>query len=242
LKIIFYVFFHKTNTNYIIYKFFMKNKIETWNLMYISLFCLVILSIISGYIFSDMFIGYGSLFWNNSIYQFNYNYIFIDVEFMHPFIKNLPIILCFLIMFIMYIILINIYNMKIINIYYNVYIYIASFFYYGLYFDKIYNKIFNYIFYCSYTVTNKYLDKGLLEIIGPFGIYKLFFFFNKKIIYMVSSLIYIYIFFFFFTILIFFNLIILMNFVNILFIINNIFIIIFFIFSFFCFNKLEKIK
>jgi NADH-ubiquinone oxidoreductase chain 5 len=242
LKIIFYVFFHKINTNYIIYEYFMKNKVEVWNLMYISLFSLVILSIISGYLFSDMFIGYGSLFWNNSISQFYYNYIFIDVEFMHPLIKNLPIILCFLVMFILYILLSNIYNIKFIYIYYNIYIYIASFFYYGLFFNKIYNKIYNQIYYYSYTVTNKYLDKGLLEIVGPFGVYKLFFYLNKKIIYMVSSLIYIYIFFFLFSLLIFFILLILINFVNISFIINNLFILIFFILTFFCFNKIEKIK
>jgi len=39
----------------------------------------------------------------------------------------------------------------------------------------------------------KYLDKGLLEILGPFGIYKLFYFLNKKIINIISSYIYIYI-------------------------------------------------
>jgi NADH-ubiquinone oxidoreductase chain 5 len=242
LKIIFYVFFHKININYIIYDYFMKNKIEVWNLMYISLFFLIILSIISGYVFSDMFIGYGSLFWNNSIYQFSYNYNFIDIEFIHPLIKNLPIILCFIIMFIVYMILSNIYYIKFNYIYYNIYIYIASFFYYGLFFNKIYNKIFYYIFYYSYTVTNKYLDKGLLEIIGPFGIYKLFFYLNKKIIYMVSSLIYIYIFFYLFSLLMFFLLIILINFINLSFIINNLFIVIFFLLSFFCFNKVEKIK
>ena len=98
----------------------------------------------------------------------------------------------------MYLILLNIYHFRYIYIYHNIYKYIASFFYYGLFFNKLYNKIYYYISYYSYTVTNKYLDKGLLEIIGPFGVYKLFFYLNKKIIYMVSSLIYIYIFFFFF--------------------------------------------
>jgi NADH-ubiquinone oxidoreductase chain 5 len=210
--------------------------------MYISLFSLIILSIICGYVFSDMFIGYGSLFWNNSINQFYYNYIFIDVEFMHPIMKNLPIILCFFVMFIMYLILLNIYHFRFINLYHNIYKYIASFFYYGLFFNKIYNKIYNFIFFCSYTLTNKYLDKGLLEILGPFGVYKLFYYLNNKIIYMVSSLIYIYIFFFLFSLLIFFILLILINNINYFFIINNLFIIIFFVLSFFCFNKIEKIK
>ncbi len=241
-KLIFYVFFHKININYIVYIHIIENKIEYWNLMYISLFSLIILSIICGYVFSDMFIGYGSLFWNNSINQFYYNYIFIDVEFMHPIMKNLPIILCFFVMFIMYLILLNIYHFRFINLYHNIYKYIASFFYYGLFFNKIYNKIYNFIFFCSYTLTNKYLDKGLLEILGPFGVYKLFYYLNNKIIYMVSSLIYIYIFFFLFSLLIFFILLILINNINYFFIINNLFIIIFFVLSFFCFNKIEKIK
>jgi len=243
LKVIFYVFFHKINYNYIIYSYFMKNKVESWNLMYISLFCLIILSIISGYLFSDMFIGYGSLFWNNSIYIFYYNYIFIDVEFIHPLIKNLPIILCFIVMFNLYILLKNVYNIKNINKYYfNFYVYIASFFYYGLFFNKIYNKIYNYIFYYSYNLTNKYLDKGLLEVMGPFGIYKLFFYCNKKKIYMVFFLIYIYIFFFLFSLLIFFILLILIDIISISFIINNLFIILLFIINFFFFNKIEKLK
>src|ERR1700712_5634166 len=142
-------------------------------------------------------------------------------------------------MFFMYMILDNIYNLKFVYVYYNIYKYIAAFFYYGLFFNKIYNKLYNYIFYCSYTISNKYLDKGLLEILGPFGIYKLYFYLNKKIIYMVSSLIYIYIYFFLFSILIFFLLLIFINFLNLSFLINNLFLLVFLILSFFCFNKIE---
>jgi hypothetical protein len=161
---------------------------------------------------------------------------------MHPLIKNLPIILCFMVMLKMYLVLINIYHFRYFNFYHKIYKYIASFFYYGLFFNKIYNKIYNFIFYCSYTLTNKYLDKGLLEIFGPFGVHKLFLYLNKKLSYMVSSLIYIYIFFFLFSLLIFFILLILINNINYIFIINNLFIVIFFISSFFYFNKIEKIK
>jgi NADH-ubiquinone oxidoreductase chain 5 len=62
LKIIFYVFFSDANFNYIFYKFSNYNITEHFDNMSISILFLIILSIISGFTFSDMFIGYGSLF------------------------------------------------------------------------------------------------------------------------------------------------------------------------------------
>jgi len=37
----------------------------------------------------------------------------------------------------------------------------------------VYNNWFINFFKLSYVTTNKYIDKGLLELFGPFGIYKL---------------------------------------------------------------------
>jgi hypothetical protein len=56
--------------------------------MFISLASLIILSIISGYLFNDLFLGYGSIFFgNNAISVFNYHYNFIDIEYIHPLLK-----------------------------------------------------------------------------------------------------------------------------------------------------------
>jgi len=39
---------------------------------------------------------------------------------------------------------------------------------------KLYNKLYTLIVNYSYTIFIKYIDKGLLEVIGPFGFYKFF--------------------------------------------------------------------
>ena len=175
-KILFYVFLiKKFNISFIIYSFWEKNEIVKFDYMIISLFCLFFLSIFSGYFFSDMFIGYGSIFWNNSIYLFFNHFFFIDVEFIHPMIKNLPIILCFINMYIFNFLLDIKYNKFFFksNIYF-FYCKISNFFYSALVFDRLYNLIYLNILNYSYLITAKYIDKGFLEFFGPFGIYKVF--------------------------------------------------------------------
>jgi NADH-ubiquinone oxidoreductase chain 5 len=169
--------------------------------MFISLTCLIILSIISGYFFSDMFLGYGSIFWNNSIYLINNNFNFIDVEFIHPLIKNLPIILCLIIILFFNFIFItlnyNSYLKSNIN-FYSIFNKISYFFYYALFFDKIYNDIYKKILNFTYLISTKFIDKGILEYIGPWGIYKLFKYLNNKIQNFIAPLIFYYLFIFFF--------------------------------------------
>ena len=62
IKVIFYVFFSEANFSYIYFKYSNTNIIEKFNKMYVSISFLIILSIVSGFTFSDMFIGYGSAF------------------------------------------------------------------------------------------------------------------------------------------------------------------------------------
>jgi NADH-ubiquinone oxidoreductase chain 5 len=169
--------------------------------MFISLISLIILSIISGYLFNDMFLGYGSLFWNNSIFLINKHFNFIDVEFVHPIIKNLPIILCILLIILFNFIFITLnFNsfLKSNIIFYKIYNIISYSFYYSLFFDKIYNEIYKKILNLTYLISTKYIDKGLLELFGPWGIYKFFKFLNKKISNFIQPLIFYYLFIFFF--------------------------------------------
>lgn len=99
-KLFYFVFFSKINISYVIWSYWRKNIVESWDFMYISLSCLIILSICSGYLFNDMFLGYGSYFWNNSIYIFNNHFNFIEIEYINPLIKNLPIFLCLFFIFV----------------------------------------------------------------------------------------------------------------------------------------------
>lgn len=201
-KLFFYVFFSNFNFSLSLLMYWKKNITEDLDLMFISLASLIVLSITSGYIFNDMFLGYGSLFWNNSILVFNYHYNFIDIEYIHPLIKNLPFILC---MFI--IININIfflilnkqrYNKFKSNILYQIFNKISFFFYYALFFDRVYNEIYKQILTFTYLISTKYMDKGILELIGPFGIYKLFRNLYIQVQNFIAPLIFYYLFAFFF--------------------------------------------
>lgn len=48
---------------------------------------------------------------------------------------------------------------------------ISSFFYYAGYFNSIYNTMYLSLYKGSYSFSSKLLDKGYLEILGPFGVY-----------------------------------------------------------------------
>jgi len=224
LKVLFYVFFAKANFFYIYYKYWNNNVTEVFDLMSVSIFCLIILSIFSGLLFSDMFVGYGSLFWNNSIYIFVDHFFFLDIEYVHPLIKNMPIILSMLIMILLFILLNDVmyffytYN-KLLIFYYN----IAPFFYYALFFNKIYNSLYHFITCCGYYISTKYLDKGILEYIGPFGFYKFFKYINNLLSASVYPFIFFYIYIFFLCLCLFLFLIIVINVISIEIIINNIF-------------------
>ena len=205
-KILFYVFLIKEfNISYIIYSFWDKHEIAKFDFMIISLVSLFFLSIFSGYLFSDMFVGYGSIFWNNSIYLFFNNFFFIDIEFIHPLIKNLPIILCFLNMYIFNFLLNIKINKKLFysDTIYIIYLKLLSFFYYALFFDRLYNLIYLNTLNYSYLITAKYIDKGFLEFFGPFGIYKLFRNISLSLQNIIPQLLFYYLFIFFLSLFIF---------------------------------------
>jgi len=182
VRLIFLVFHLRSNRNItFLYE-------ESIFKMFISIFFLSILSIIIGYLFCDLFIGFGTFFWKNSLFYFNIvNLYNIDVDFMHPLVKNLPFILSllgfFVGIFIFYflqifhkILLRDIKTYIIMNNYFNK---IKYFFYNAGFFNFIYNNFFLNFFELSYEINTKLIDKGFLELFGPYGIYKLFKFINN---------------------------------------------------------------
>lgn len=162
--------------------------------MTVSLLFLVLASIIFGFIFSDLFIGPGSLYNSNTQ---------LYVSLLSPFDRNLPLIvsLCASL---------SAFGLTTSHYLYNKYIYYiysraSVFFYYAGHFNTIYNKIFTMLFIVSYNTNTKLFDKGLLEAIGPVGFYRIFSFLSKRIRqvpsvlylnigYMFYSIIFIYIF------------------------------------------------
>ena len=174
-KLIFFVFLKKTN----LYNRW--NLIEE-NYIYIilSLFILSILSIFIGFIFVDIFVGYGNNYYDNSIFV-NFNKLnYIEIEFLNPLIKNIPLIIVFLGIFISYIFFYKLNIKK----YYIIYFFLKNnlyiFFYNAGFFNFFYNKIFNILFFIFYSVNIKNIEKGFFEFFGPTGLYLYFRNLSKK--------------------------------------------------------------
>jgi len=106
----------------------------------------------------------------------------------------------------------NIYLFKVLNK-------VSPFFFYALFFNKIYNNLYLSIFKLSYQIQAKYIDKGILELIGPFGFYKFFRLLHYKINNFLPSLLFNYLFIFFFS-LFFFLIIIVVTFNSYFFVIT----------------------
>jgi NADH-ubiquinone oxidoreductase chain 5 len=159
--------------------------------MAIPLIILAFGSIFIGYFLKDMVIGIGSDFWGNALfYQIN-NVHLIEAEFLYSYVKIIPIIFSFS-GAIFAIILnsyfkINLYNFKISFIGFKLY----SFFSKKWYFDLIYNTfIVRTILNFGYNISFKFIDRGLIELIGPLGIVRILSVFIKRVSLLQSGYIY----------------------------------------------------
>ena len=138
-------------------------------LMAFPLMVLAFGSIFIGYLTKDMIIGLGTNFWNNAVFALPaHQETFINAEFLPTSIKLTPVIFSIsgaLSAFIFY------------------HFYASSHFlrfpqFYGFlnqkwYFDQIYSYfIVKPIFAFAYNITFKLLDRGIIEIIGPTGLYR----------------------------------------------------------------------
>ena len=137
----------------------------------ISLFLLVVPSVLIGFYAKDMIIGFGSDFWGNAMFTKTENMNRIDSEFITHIYKILPVILSLLgatLSFLLYSfgskllvqLKLSVLGKKVYN-----------FFNKKWFFDKVYNEyIGQFFFTSSYTVTYKIIDRGIIEIFGPMGL------------------------------------------------------------------------
>jgi len=166
IRLIFMTFYKSTNaSNRII-----KNVHESSFIMLIPLIVLCFGSVFVGFIFKDLFIGMGVDTWNTSLFQLVNHISFYEAEFLSFKIKLIPLIFSlnglFLAIFVFKLKKKYFSNLII----YKKYYYIYKFFSKKWYFDNIYSKyIVNNGFYLGYYVSFKVIDRGLLELIGPFG-------------------------------------------------------------------------
>jgi NADH-ubiquinone oxidoreductase chain 5 len=192
-RLIFFVFFTKTN----IYKD--NIHIEETNINILApLFILSLMSIVTGYLFSDLFIGIGNNYLNSSIYIKFVHFNYIDIEFLNPIIKNIPLLFTIIgILFTFF--LINYKNKN--KILFLFFFYLKkkmyTFFFNGAFFNFFYNKILVFIIKIFYIINIKCIEKGFLELYGPVGLYLSFRNINIRGRFLSSNYIYITLFFIF---------------------------------------------
>lgn len=95
IRLLYFVFFYKKTANgfRVFYHVIHWFNVECAWQMFIAMFVLAIFSIVIGYISAELFLGLGHYFWQDSIYVLPTHFSFIDTEFIHPLIKNLPVLL-----------------------------------------------------------------------------------------------------------------------------------------------------
>ena len=142
--------------------------------MNLPLILLAIFSIFFGYISKDIFIGLGSGFFaDNSIFIHPLREIMLNTEFAVPILfKLLPLLFTLLLSTIAIIILEFtpkiIINFKLNKMGYNIY----SFFNQRFFIELLYNKYITGLILKLGGQTTKVLDKGSVELLGPFGLEK----------------------------------------------------------------------
>lgn len=175
LKFLLFVFFYNMNGFRQVI-----SSMEDSLYIYISLTSLSVFSIFCGYIFCDIFVGFGFSFLQDSLFFFNYDLLFIDIELLNPVIKNIPFIFSCLGLCLGFVLF---YFGQIFLFYYSFLNFmfllkyllnLKMFFFFFGYFNVIYNYFFLVFFSLSYINYNKFIDKGFLEFFGPFGFYKFF--------------------------------------------------------------------
>jgi NADH-ubiquinone oxidoreductase chain 5 len=141
--------------------------------MALPLFILSIPSIFIGYLSRDLFIGLGSPFWNNALFVLPLNLNAIDAEFVPHFFKLLPVALSLtgaslaLILYTfsskgLYLLKTSVIGRKIYN-----------FLNRKWFFDKVYNEFISQTALSfGYFTSYKTIDRGIIEMLGPWGLSK----------------------------------------------------------------------
>jgi NADH-ubiquinone oxidoreductase chain 5 len=137
----------------------------------LALGCLAIPSILVGFYTKDMIVGVGTPFFGTAIFVDMQNVNIFDAEFISLFYKTLPVNLSILGLFssfvlynsksrILLLIKTSVFGKKVYN-----------FLNRKWFFDKIYNEYLGQFFFkFGYSVSYKFIDRGIFEILGPTGL------------------------------------------------------------------------
>ncbi len=157
--------------------------------MAISLLLLGFFSIFGGFLFQDVFNGVGTFFFGQAIFILPSHYNLIEIEFLPWTIKIIPLCISlggFSITLIIYRFFFNcIYHLKV--FFYPVYLFLLK----KWYFDIIYNQFIAFrVFFNSYSYVYKIIDKGFLEILGPFGLKTSIYSLSRQVIHLHTGIFY----------------------------------------------------
>jgi NADH-ubiquinone oxidoreductase chain 5 len=155
---------------------------ESPNIILYPLIILGFCSVFVGYLFKDMMIGLGTDFWGNSLFISTDHVNILESEFLPSSIKNIPVKYSILGAFL------ALFLNRILAKYWTVYLTggVGKFIYITLnrkwFFDIVYNKyIVKPLLSFGYNVSFKTLDRGIIEIFGPFGISSFVKMFSKNV-------------------------------------------------------------
>lgn len=140
---------------------------ESSFLLLVPLLFLSIGSIFFGYFFKEIFIGLGTNTWNNVIFIHPLNSFFLESEFIRLNYKWLP----FFLSFFGVVVATVINNFKLNEVFITKFnLILLTFINKKWYIDVFYNKIFVFpVLNFAFNTTLKNLDRGFIELLGPFG-------------------------------------------------------------------------
>ena len=169
-RLIYLTFLNNTNLNRISYKYVHESSL----LMSLPLIILGFGSLFIGYLLKDLFIGLGTNFWGASILVLPYHSSFIEAEWLPISIKWLPFILSILGILLSSFINLTTISLFLLNNFSSFFSIFAFLLNKKWYWDILYNKLIVFpILNFGYSVSFKTLDRGFIELIGPYGFTKL---------------------------------------------------------------------
>lgn len=136
-----------------------------------TLSCLSIPSLLAGYYSKDLIVGLGTTIFNNVIFTNFNSFNLVDAEFINMHYKSFPVyVSLFGFFFAFYIFSFNykfLFHLKMSMFGKKLYYFLNR----KWFFDKIYNEYLSQFFFkFAYSVSYKYIDKGIFEMFGPTGL------------------------------------------------------------------------
>nr|YP_009040894.1 NADH dehydrogenase subunit 5 [Neopyropia fucicola]AIB08114.1 NADH dehydrogenase subunit 5 [Neopyropia fucicola] len=166
-RLIFLTFIKNTNS----YRKHIENIHESPLLILVPLILLAISSIFVGFLTKDLFVGVGTPFWGNAINILPTSCNLLEVEFMPYLIKWLPFVLSFMGAVLAYIINVGVLKNSTQFAYNHLFRKLAFSLNKKLYWDKLYNSVIvSPLMHFGYNISFKNLDRGFIELVGPYGI------------------------------------------------------------------------